>query len=74
MPALPFLKFLQHFQRHYVVYGRKARLIQGGAAPGAQARARVELTGEDHWHSRADPRPRRLLETARFLEVHNPPG
>lgn len=37
MTALPFLKFLQHFQRHYVVHGRKARLIQDGAAQVRQA-------------------------------------
>ena len=33
----------------------------------------VELTGEDHWLSRADTRRRMLTETVRFLEAHNPP-
>ena len=33
----------------------------------------VELSGEDHWLSRADTRTRMLTETVRFLETHNPP-
>ena len=33
----------------------------------------VELTGEDHWLSRAATRRRMLAETVRFLEAHNPP-
>lgn len=32
----------------------------------------VELTGEDHWLSRAATRRRMLAETVRFLETHNP--
>lgn len=32
----------------------------------------IELTGEDHWLSRADTRRRMLTETVRFLETHNP--
>lgn len=33
----------------------------------------IELSGEDHWLSRADTRQRMLTETVRFLELHNPP-
>ena len=33
----------------------------------------IELSGEDHWLSRADTRQRMLAETVRFLELHNPP-
>ncbi len=32
----------------------------------------IELTGEDHWLSRAGTRQRMLTETVRFLEAHNP--
>ena len=32
----------------------------------------IELSGEDHWLSRADTRRRMLAETVRFLETHNP--
>ncbi len=34
----------------------------------------IELSGEDHWLSRAATRRRMLTETVRFLELHNPPG
>ncbi len=33
----------------------------------------IELSGEDHWLSRASTRTRMLTETLRFLETHNPP-
>ena len=33
----------------------------------------VELSGEDHWLSRAETRQRMLRETVRFIEAHNPP-
>jgi dipeptidyl aminopeptidase/acylaminoacyl peptidase len=33
----------------------------------------IELSGEDHWLSRAETRERMLVETVRFLEAHNPP-
>jgi len=33
----------------------------------------IELSGEDHWLSRAETRTRMLNETVRFLETHNPP-
>jgi dipeptidyl aminopeptidase/acylaminoacyl peptidase len=33
----------------------------------------IELSGEDHWLSRAETRTRMLAETVRFLESHNPP-
>jgi dipeptidyl aminopeptidase/acylaminoacyl peptidase len=32
----------------------------------------IELSGEDHWMSRADTRQQMLRETVRFLEAHNP--
>lgn len=32
----------------------------------------IELTGEDHWLSRADTRQQMLTETVRFLEANNP--
>ena len=32
----------------------------------------IELTGEDHWLSRAETRQKMLAETVRFLEVNNP--
>jgi dipeptidyl aminopeptidase/acylaminoacyl peptidase len=34
----------------------------------------IELSGEDHWLSRAETRTRMLTETVRFLEAHNPPN
>ncbi|WP_312685088.1 alpha/beta hydrolase family protein [Brevundimonas nasdae] len=32
----------------------------------------IELSGEDHWLSRAETRQKMLAETVRFLEVNNP--
>jgi dienelactone hydrolase len=64
---------LLHGRDDTVVPFEQSRLFADALDRAGRPYELIELSGEDHWLSRADTRRRMLAETVRFLEAHNPP-
>lgn len=63
---------LLHGRDDTVVPYEQSRIMAEALAREGKPHELIELSGEDHWLSRADTRLRMLTETIRFLETHNP--
>jgi dipeptidyl aminopeptidase/acylaminoacyl peptidase len=64
---------LLHGRDDTVVPFEQSRIMADALARAGKPHELIELSGEDHWLSRAETRRRMLAETVRFLEAHNPP-
>ena len=64
---------LLHGRDDTVVPFEQSRIMAEALARAGKPYELIELSGEDHWLSRAETRRRMLAETVRFLEQHNPP-
>lgn len=64
---------LLHGRDDTVVPFEQSRILADALQRAGKPFELIELSGEDHWLSRADTRQRMLTETVRFLELHNPP-
>ncbi|WP_307367794.1 S9 family peptidase [Brevundimonas sp. SORGH_AS_0993] len=64
---------LIHGRDDTVVPIEQSRVMAEAMRRAAKPVELIELTGEDHWMSRAETRLRALRETVRFLEANNPP-
>lgn len=64
---------LLHGRDDTVVPFEQSRILAEALRAAGKPYEFIELSGEDHWLSRADTRRRMLAETVRFLETHNPP-
>ena len=64
---------LLHGRDDTVVPFEQSRILAEALRAAGKPYEFIELSGEDHWLSRADSRRRMLAETVRFLEAHNPP-
>jgi dienelactone hydrolase len=63
---------LLHGRDDTVVPFEQSRIFAEALQAAGRPHEFIELSGEDHWLSRADTRGRMLAETVRFLETHNP--
>ncbi|KQW86834.1 peptidase S9 [Brevundimonas sp. Root1279] len=63
---------LLHGRDDTVVPIEQSRLMAAALRRADKPHEFIELSGEDHWLSRAETRQRMLVETARFLQAHNP--
>lgn len=64
---------LLHGRDDTVVPIDQSRVMASALRAAGKPHEMIELTGEDHWLSRAETRQRMLAESLRFLEAHNPP-
>lgn len=64
---------LIHGRDDTVVPIEQSRLMAAALRRAGKPVEMIELSGEDHWLSRAETRTRMLTETVRFLEANNPP-
>lgn len=64
---------LLHGRDDTVVPFEQSRILAEALQRAGKPYEMIELSGEDHWLSRAETRNRMLTETVRFLETHNPP-
>lgn len=64
---------LIHGRDDTVVPIEQSRMMANALRDAGKPVELIELTGEDHWLSRAETRQRMLAETVRFLEAYNPP-
>ena len=64
---------LLHGRDDTVVPFEQSRVLAAALQRAGKPYELIELSGEDHWLSRASTRRRMLAETVRFLEAHNPP-
>ncbi len=64
---------LLHGRDDTVVPMEQSRIMASALRAAGKPYEMIELSGEDHWLSRADTRQRMLIESLRFLEAHNPP-
>jgi dipeptidyl aminopeptidase/acylaminoacyl peptidase len=65
---------LLHGRDDTVVPFEQSRVLAEALRAAGKPYEFIELSGEDHWLSRADTRQRMLTETVRFLQAHNPPN
>jgi dipeptidyl aminopeptidase/acylaminoacyl peptidase len=63
---------LIHGKDDTVVPVEQSRAMAAALRRAGKSHELIELSGEDHWLSRAETRTRMLAETVRFLETHNP--
>jgi acetyl esterase/lipase len=63
---------LLHGRDDTVVPIEQSRFMASALRAAGKPHEMIELSGEDHWLSRADTRQRMLTESLRFLEAHNP--
>lgn len=64
---------LLHGRDDTIVPMDQSRIMAAALRAAGKPHEMIELSGEDHWLSRADTRQRMLTESLRFLEAHNPP-
>lgn len=64
---------LLHGRDDTVVPMDQSRIMASALRAAGKPYEMIELSGEDHWLSRAETRQRMLTESLRFLEAHNPP-
>lgn len=64
---------LLHGRDDTVVPLEQSRIMAAALRAAGKPHEMIELSGEDHWLSRAETRQRMLVESLRFLEAHNPP-
>lgn len=64
---------LLHGRDDTIVPLDQSRIMASALRAAGKPYEMIELSGEDHWLSRADTRQRMLTESLRFLEAHNPP-
>ena len=63
---------LLHGRDDTVVPIDQSRVMASALRAAGKPHEMIELSGEDHWLSRAETRQRMLAESLRFLEAHNP--
>ena len=63
---------LLHGRDDTVVPIDQSRIMASALRAAGKPHEMIELSGEDHWLSRAETRLRMLTESLRFLEAHNP--